>query len=124
LKENEDLYLVRKALENDDKAAYDKLFARYKNGIQYTILQMVHNNEDAEDLTIEAITKAFSKLDKYNQKHAFSTWLYRIAVNHSIDFIRKKRLHTLSLDEKKFSNNNNLTFADEIPEKNSNLKKV
>ena len=59
---------------------------------------MVHNRDDAEDLTIEAFGKAFKNLEKYSPDYAFSTWLFRIATNNAIDFIRKKRLETTSID--------------------------
>ena len=60
---------------------------------------MVNNSDDADDLTIEAFGKAFSRLDQYSPSFAFSTWLFRIATNNCIDFIRKKRMVTLSLDK-------------------------
>jgi RNA polymerase sigma-70 factor (ECF subfamily) len=50
-------------------------------------------------LTIETFTKAFQRLDQYSPAYAFSTWLFKIASNHTIDFIRKKRLKALSLDQ-------------------------
>ena len=59
---------------------------------------MVRNVDDAEDLTIEAFTKAFKSLDKFRQDYTFSTWLFRIATNNCIDFIRKKKNVTVSLD--------------------------
>jgi len=58
---------------------------------------MVRNEDDANDLTIEAFGKAFSNLAKYTPDFAFSTWLYKIALNNCIDFIRKKKIETLSL---------------------------
>jgi len=111
---SEDIILVNNALNNKCNFAFGKLFTRYQKGIQFTIFQMVNNLEDAEDLTIEAFSKAFKNLSKYNQSNAFSTWLYRIAVNHTIDFIRKRRLETVSIDDKKFSENDNITFADDL----------
>lgn len=94
----EDLALVESA-RNGDQRAYGELMSRYKDTIHYMVLKMVHNRDDAEDLTIEAFGKAFLHLDRYTPDFAFSTWLFKIAVNNAIDFIRKKRLHTLSLDE-------------------------
>ncbi|MFQ3576704.1 MAG: sigma-70 family RNA polymerase sigma factor, partial [Cytophagales bacterium] len=61
-------------------------------------LKMVRHQDDAEDLTIEAFAKAFRNLPKFNPEYTFSTWLFRIATNNCIDFIRKKRLSTLSID--------------------------
>ena len=61
------------------------------------ILKMVRNVDDAEDLTIEAFAKAFRNLKKFNPEYTFSTWLFRIATNNCIDFIRKKKLDTMSI---------------------------
>ncbi len=94
----EDLDLVELARKGDQRA-FSELMARYKDTINYMILKMVHNRDDAEDLTIEAFGKAFMHLEKYTPDFAFSTWLFKIAVNNAIDHIRKKRLKTLSLDD-------------------------
>lgn len=94
----EDLALVKLAMKKDQRA-YKKLMARYKDSIFFMVLKMVHNRNDAEDITLESFGKAFNKLDKYDTKYAFSTWLFKIATNNCIDFIRKKRLATTSLDE-------------------------
>jgi len=61
------------------------------------ILKMVRNVDDAEDLTIEAFAKAFRNLHKFNPDFTFSTWLFRIATNNCIDFIRRKKLDTMSI---------------------------
>jgi len=96
-----DYDLVLVALKGGSKAqeAYAKLMSRYRDSIYFTVLKMVHNKDDADDLTIEAFGKAFSKLEKYSPDYAFSTWLFKIAINNCIDFIRKKRIKTLSIDE-------------------------
>lgn len=96
----EDLELVKKAVKNRDQAAFKKLMNRYKDSIFFMVLKIVHNRDDAEDITIESFGKAFNNIHKYDQRYAFSTWLYKIATNNSIDFIRKKRLETTSLDKK------------------------
>ena len=94
----EDLELVAKAKEGDQNA-FSKLMARYRDSIFFMVLKMVHNGDDAEDLTIEAFGKAFNNISNYSADFAFSTWLFKIATNNSIDFIRKKRLQTTSLDQ-------------------------
>lgn len=96
-KAQEDVALVNLALKGDE-SAYSSIMARYRETIYYLILKMVKNQCDAEDLSIETFEKAFSKLEQYSPQYAFSTWLFRIATNHSIDFIRKKRLKTTSID--------------------------
>lgn len=94
----EDLELVAKAKDGDQNA-FSKLMARYRDSIFFMVLKMVHNRDDAEDLTIEAFGKAFNNIANYSADFAFSTWLFKIATNNSIDFIRKKRLQTTSLDQ-------------------------
>lgn len=91
-----DYQLVVKAREGDQKA-YASLMQRYKDSIYFMALKMVNNREDAMDLTVETFAKAFEKLDKYQPEFAFSTWLFRVATNNCIDFIRKKKLNTMSI---------------------------
>ncbi|WPU92544.1 sigma-70 family RNA polymerase sigma factor [Mucilaginibacter sabulilitoris] len=91
-----DFYLVLRAREGDQKA-YADLMHRYKDSIYFMVLKMVNNKEDAMDLTVETFAKAFEKLDKYQPDFAFSTWLFRVATNNCIDFIRKKKLNTMSI---------------------------
>ena len=93
-----DYTLVRRALDNNDEKAYAEIMARYREPIYYMLLKMIRREIDAEDLTIEAFGKAFKKLEQYEPTYAFSTWLYKIATNNCIDFIRKKKMKTLSLD--------------------------
>ena len=72
---------------------------RYREPIYYMLLKMVHDGDDAEDLMIETFGKAFRRLKQYSPQFAFSTWLFKIASNGAIDFIRKKRIKALSLDK-------------------------
>ena len=94
----EDFQLIDRATEQQDQQAFAKLLERYKKPVYHMILKMVRNVDDAEDLTIEAFAKAFKNLHKFKKDYTFSTWLFRIATNNSIDFIRKKKLDTMSLD--------------------------
>ncbi len=84
-----DLKVIDRALHGDSRA-YTELLNRYRDSVYYVILRMVNNPSDAEDLTIEAFGKAFHNLAKYVPSHAFSTWLFRIATNNCIDFMRRK----------------------------------
>lgn len=94
-----DYTLVRKAVDDRDQKAYAELMERYRESIYYMLLKMVNNPNDAEDLTIEAFGKAFSRLKQYKPNYAFSTWMFKIASNNCIDFIRKERKkRTMSLD--------------------------
>ena len=94
-----DVQLVKRSIEKNDQAAYAELLDRYKESVFYLLLKMVNNKDDAEDLTLEAFGKAFKNIEQYTPNFAFSTWLFRIATNNCIDFIRKKRMVTLSLDK-------------------------
>lgn len=94
----DDYQWIRRAVNGDQKA-YAVLLERYRQPIRQMVRRMVQNDEDVEDLTIEAFGKAFRKLGTYSPDFAFSTWLYRIAVNNCIDYIRKRRLFFYSLDE-------------------------
>jgi RNA polymerase sigma factor (sigma-70 family) len=93
-----DIILVQRAVEKHDQAAYAELLDRYKESVYFLLYKMINNKDDAEDLTIEAFGKAFKNIAQYTPNFAFSTWLFRIATNNCIDFIRKKRALTLSLD--------------------------
>ncbi|MBD0400229.1 RNA polymerase sigma factor [Flammeovirga sp. EKP202] len=93
----EDFELIDEAIEGNEQA-YAQLMGRYRKSVYHTILKMVRNVDDAEDLTIEAFAKAFKNLSKFKKDYTFSTWLFRIASNNAIDFIRKKKLETYSID--------------------------
>lgn len=104
-----DYKLVQSALLGNQKA-YAELMQRYKEGIYFTMHKMVNNKDDAEDLTIEAFGRAFKRLEQYSPAYAFSTWLFRIATNNAIDFIRKrKQMQSISLDAKQDNGSNDLT---------------
>ncbi len=94
----EDYEFVLRAIDGDQKS-YAVLMNRYRNSVFHTMLKMVNNRDDAEDLTLEAFGKAFNKLPSYAPRYAFSTWLFKIATNNCIDHIRKKRIHFLSIDD-------------------------
>ena len=93
-----DFKLIDRATKKGDQQAFAELMERYKKPVYHMILKMVRNVDDAEDLTIEAFAKAFKNLHRFKKDFTFSTWLFRIATNNSIDFIRKKRLETFSLN--------------------------
>jgi len=98
-KAKKDYQLVLRALNDKDQRAYTEIMGRYKDSVYFMLLKMVNNSDDAEDLTIETFSKAFKRLDQYSPQFAFSTWLFKIASNHSIDFIRKKRIKAVSIDQ-------------------------
>lgn len=96
-KAQRDYELVQLAIKGN-QSAYATLMDRYRESIYYMMLKMVKNADDADDLTIEAFGKAFNRLEQYSPNYAFSTWLFKIASNNSIDFIRKKRIRVTSMD--------------------------
>lgn len=94
----EDFNLIDRAVLDKDQQAYATLMKRYKKAVYFMILKMIRDADDAEDLTMEAFAKAFKNLDRFKKDYTFSTWLFRIATNNTIDFIRKKKLKTMSLN--------------------------
>ena len=94
----QDQALVQRALAGD-QGAYQKLLEKYRDPIHHHVYRMVRDKTGVEDLVQEVFIKAFSSLASYSSKFAFSTWLYKIATNHTIDHLRRKRLSTLSIDQ-------------------------
>lgn len=109
----EDYELIDRAI-GGDQSAYDKLMKKYYNLVHNLIFRMIYNKEDVEDLAQEAFIKAFNSLDKFDRQFAFSTWLYKIASNNCIDYLRKKKLNTISIDKEIDSEDEDLRF--EIPD--------
>lgn len=86
-----DYKLVQQAVNNGDQKAYAELLNRYRDTLYFMLLKMTNDPTDADDLTIEAFGKAFKNLKQYTPDYAFSTWLFKIAANNAIDFIRKHK---------------------------------
>jgi RNA polymerase sigma-70 factor (ECF subfamily) len=121
-----DYALILRATENSDQKAYAELLERYRDSIFHLCRKMVFNDDDADDLTIETFGKAFQRLKQYTPAFAFSTWLFKIASNHCIDFIRKKRINALSLDrglETEEGGNIQFTVTDDAPDPIETLEK-
>jgi RNA polymerase sigma factor (sigma-70 family) len=112
----DDQTLITHALKGDEKA-FARLMMKYKDSIYFMLLKMVKNQNDAEDLTLEAFGKAFANLSFYSTEYAFSTWLYRIASNNCIDFLRKKKgiIYSLNNDQDLDSDENNSIFKSLSP---------
>jgi RNA polymerase sigma factor (sigma-70 family) len=89
--------IISAALAGDQRA-YAKLVDKHRSAIFHIINRIVRNDEVARDLVQETFMKAFSSLASYRSEYRFSTWLYKIAANSSIDHLRKKRIQALSLD--------------------------
>ncbi|MDA3892286.1 MAG: sigma-70 family RNA polymerase sigma factor [Salinivirgaceae bacterium] len=95
-KAQKDFELVVQA-QKGSQYAFTELMTRYREAIYFMILKMINNTSDAEDLTIEAFGKAFKNIEQYSPSFAFSTWLFKIASNNCIDFLRKKKARQLSI---------------------------
>jgi RNA polymerase sigma factor (sigma-70 family) len=98
-KAQRDYELVMLAREKGDQKAYAILLETYREPVYYMLLKMTKSTLDADDLTIEAFSKAFRSLNDYSPEYAFSTWLFRIATNNCIDFIRRQKMQTMSMDD-------------------------
>ena len=109
----EDAHLIARALKGD-QAAYKRLRQKYHDAIYNLIYRIVRDKEEVEDLTQEAFIKAFTSLPSFNEEYAFSTWLYKIATNNSIDYIRRKKLQTFSIDKPIESKDSDYSF--ELPD--------
>ncbi len=109
----EDIALIDEALAGS-QAAFEKLMNKYYQHIYNLIYKMIFKKEDVEDLTQEAFIKAFNSLENFDRQFAFSTWLYKIATNNSIDYLRKKKLSTFSIDKEIASEDSDFKF--EIPD--------
>ncbi|MBN1945211.1 MAG: sigma-70 family RNA polymerase sigma factor [Bradymonadales bacterium] len=92
--EDSDLNLVKR-VKNGDKEAFRILVERYQKKVFSIAYGMVHNREDAMDLTQDAFLKAYHNLEQFEGSSSFYTWLYRIAINVSIDMIRRSGKHVL-----------------------------
>ena len=114
-----DFKLIDEAVLEGSEQAYADLMERYKKPVYHMILKMVRNVDDAEDLTIEAFAKAFKNLARFKKDYTFSTWLFRIATNNAIDFIRKKKLDTYSLNTS-FSDDNGESVTIDVEDSNLN----
>jgi RNA polymerase sigma factor (sigma-70 family) len=115
----EDFRLIDLAVSRQDEQAYADLMQRYKKPVYHMILKMIRNVDDAEDLTIEAFAKAFRNLHKFKKDFTFSTWLFRIATNNTIDFIRKKRLDTMSIHSS-YKDDNGDSVTIDVEDRNLN----
>ena len=118
---SDDNILINKALAGD-QTAYEKLMKKYYQLIYNLIFRMISRKEDVEDLTQEAFIKAFNSLQNFDRQFAFSTWLFKIATNNAIDYLRKKKLNTFSIDREIESEESDFKF--EIPDNENKPDRV
>src|SRR6201996_439966 len=120
--------LVKQAREGD-LAAYDELIKRYQERIYATVYHMTSNHEDANDLAQESFIKAYSALKSFKGGSSFYTWLYRIAVNKTINFLKQRRnKHHLSLNDLDFNAEHDpdlvALISDKTPHRDINLSEL
>jgi RNA polymerase sigma factor (sigma-70 family) len=95
-----DYILIKRIREGDDQKAYVELYNYYHKSVYYMMYKMTNNPFESEDLTLEAFEKAYQNLDAYVSDYGFSTWLFRIASNNCIDYMRKKvnQVNSVNID--------------------------
>ncbi len=118
-----DYKLVQQAINSGDQIAYAELLNNYRDSLYFMLLKMTNNPVDADDLTIEAFGKAFKNLHQYTPDFAFSTWLFKIASNNCIDFIRKKKKNTFSID-KPYDNTEGDDLSNNLPSQSLDPEEV
>ncbi len=120
--------LVKRARQGD-LAAYDELVRRYQERIYATVYHMTSNHEDANDLAQEAFIKAFHALKSFKGGSSFYTWVYRIAVNKTINFLKQRKNRSLlSLDDIDFNAEHDpdlvALISDKTPRREINLAEL
>jgi len=117
-----DFELINRALQRSDQQAYADLLSFYRDSLYFMMLKMTQDPHDADDLTIEAFGKAFKNLDQYTPKYAFSTWLFKIATNNCIDFMRKKNKGLQAVNP--IGDSSNKDVAQQVPDNNLDPEEV
>jgi RNA polymerase sigma factor (sigma-70 family) len=102
MNKQEDIFYIE-AVRKGNVSAFSVLVERYQDMIYSLALKLLKNTEDAEEMAQDTFIKAFQKLNMYEGKSKFSTWLYSITYNACISELRKRRIHFSSLEEQRFS---------------------
>jgi RNA polymerase sigma factor (sigma-70 family) len=114
-KENIEKELIAKAAKGNNNAA-TQLVDRHKGALLSYISNIIPNTEDARDIMQESFQKCFKKLSSYDPEYAFSTWLFTIAQNTALDFIRKKRVTSCPINQDEESGVGTASAATQSPE--------
>jgi RNA polymerase sigma-70 factor, ECF subfamily len=125
---SEDLVLVQRA-QHGDVTAYDELVKRYQERVYATVYHMTANHEDAGDLAQETFIKGFQALKSFKGDSSFYTWVYRIAVNKTINFIKSRKNKThLSLNDLDLNTENDpdlvALVSDRTPRRDAGLSEL
>lgn len=121
----EELQWIQEVLSGN-KQAYAHIINKYKNRLYATILRMTRNPQNAQDLVQEAFIKVYQQLNKYDQKGSFSSWIYRVAINHCMDEFRKKsyKMKQAEINEEKIVNTNHPEVVFLKKEKSRQLERL
>lgn len=114
-KQNTELIL---RAQKQEQSAFSEILKNYSRSVYQVIYRMVKNQEDAEDIMIETFTKAFKNIERYQFDYNFSTWIFRIATNNCIDFLRKRKLQTVSINQSMNDDDNSYFYEIADPELN------
>ena len=113
---NAEKELISRA-KKGDVSAFEELIAGYEKKVYNTVYRFFNNSEDAMDITQEIFIKVYTSLHSFREDSSFSTWIYRIAVNTCIDFLRKKKDETLPIkDEMPLGNDLKHSSYTQLPE--------
>jgi RNA polymerase sigma factor (sigma-70 family) len=118
-----DIYNKVMLAKEGNQKAMAFLLERYRKSLLSMILKMVRNLDDAEDLSIEVFEKAFRNLHRFDAKYSFSTWLFKIGTNHTIDFLRQKKLKTFSISNQ-VSDGKGDTFSIDVASGDSDPQEI
>ena len=123
-----DVELVRRA-QNEQAGAYDELIRRYQERLYATVYHMTSNHEDANDLVQESFIKAYRALKTFKGDSSFYTWIYRIAVNKTINFLKQRKNRTqMSLNDLDFNAEHDpdlvALISDKTPRRDLNLAEL
>jgi len=121
--DNEDVGLVER-LKNGDIRAFDILVKKYQRRLYSVIYNLTSNKEDTADLIQEVFLKAFNSIHSFKGEAAFYTWIYRIALNASITFVKKQRKNTFYSLENLNESAKKIEFLDALAEKTHTDKNV
>ena len=111
----QDISYINQALAGE-QSAYKNLMKKYSPYVKNLIFRMINQPDEVDDIVQDTFIKAFNALAKFDSQYAFSTWLLKIATNNCIDFIRKKKLQTFSIDKEISDEDSDFKF--EIPDNN------
>ncbi|MDI6617961.1 MAG: sigma-70 family RNA polymerase sigma factor [Clostridiales bacterium] len=91
--------LIIKRAQEGDLDAFEEIIGRYKKSVYNLCLRMLYNRNEAEDVAQEAFIKIYKGLRSYNGKSKFSTWVLKITSNACIDFMRKRKMNTVPIED-------------------------